>query len=381
MQNAQLTGDDDIDAIEVRGMQDVLKLAARLAASGEAKTENRCDEGARAGAARMKLAGRNNNPCYSQWSTNSLASCDPCSSIDVQCAPRDMPYIDQCSCGYTGPPTTQTSSLSKAPTMQVLTPNPTLSPTKAPAVVTLSPTLIPGSGYWAVCGRRDKCTNEDDHVAPVDDLHEVRCCSDMSKTGWVRRGGCSVWGESKFDGLGGCFSLQSFEEADSICRSEGSRICSKTELQSDCTRGSGCGHDSDLIWSGTTGAGDMENRYAVCGRGVVGNMNECPEGDSKLVPVDYLHKVWCCSDSPISGWSEKCSGVWGESKFGSDGCFKEKTFEEAENICSLYGGRLCTIEELEGSCTKGTGCRYDAEMIWSSEGLRRRRHRRRRSEW
>ena len=237
---------------------------------------------------------------------------------------------------------------------------------------TSSPTPGPDSKYWAVCGRRGRCKNEADYAASVADLHEVRCCSDTFKPGWVKRTGCIVWGKSRFDSLGGCFISQPFGQANFICRSQEARLCTKTELESDCTRGSGCGYDHDLIWSGTANAEETEDHYVVCGRGVGGNLDECAEGNSKLVPVDSLHEVRCCSDSSIAGWSEKCSGVWANSKFDGSTCFRENTFEEASDICSRYGGRLCNVAELKRSCTKGTGCGHDKNMIWSSEHERNR---------
>ena len=39
---------------------------------------------------------------------------------------------------------------------------------------------------------------------------------------------------------------------------------------------------------------------------------------------------------------------------------KERHMREAA------GARLCTKEELEGNCTRGTGCGHDGELIWSS---------------
>ena len=59
-----------------------------------------------------------------------------------------------------------------------------------------------------------------------------------------------------------------------------------------------------------------------------------------------------------------CS-VWGESAAGSWGCSRDKTFAEAEAICQTAGARLCTVAELEGGCTAGTGCGFDWELIWA----------------
>lgn len=59
-----------------------------------------------------------------------------------------------------------------------------------------------------------------------------------------------------------------------------------------------------------------------------------------------------------------CS-VYGESDLS--GCNADKTFAQAEEICFDHGARLCTREELAADCTRGSGCGYDADQIWSSD--------------
>ena len=39
---------------------------------------------------------------------------------------------------------------------------------------------------------------------------------------------------------------------------------------------------------------------------------------------------------------------------------------EAETICQAQSARLCTVAELEGSCTAGTGCGFDNHLIWAA---------------
>jgi hypothetical protein len=34
-----------------------------------------------------------------------------------------------------------------------------------------------------------------------------------------------------------------------MCADTGGRLCTKEELQADCTAYAGCGHDFDLVWS------------------------------------------------------------------------------------------------------------------------------------
>ena len=82
------------------------------------------------------------------------------------------------------------------------------------------------------------------------DQHEVRCCSDTNLGGgWRQNGGCDVWAESDGPLMGGCHELKTFIEAAAICSNAGARLCTAAELRADCTAGTGCGHDADLIWS------------------------------------------------------------------------------------------------------------------------------------
>jgi len=67
-------------------------------------------------------------------------------------------------------------------------------------------------------------------------------------------------------------------------------------------------------------------------------------------------QVRCCSDTARAGWVKNtdCS-VWGESDMGPLGCEWMRTFNQAKNICHYANARLCTVAELEGDCTRGTG--------------------------
>ena len=58
-----------------------------------------------------------------------------------------------------------------------------------------------------------------------------------------------VFSESNGEEMGGCHHAASFAEAEAVCASAGARLCTAAELQNDCARGTGCGHDRDLVWS------------------------------------------------------------------------------------------------------------------------------------
>ena len=50
-------------------------------------------------------------------------------------------------------------------------------------------------------------------------------------------------------------------------------------------------------------------------------------------------------------------------------CWPEETWEEARALCTGAGARLCTVEELQGDETRGTGCMADGWLNWSSDDI------------
>ena len=101
------------------------------------------------------------------------------------------------------------------------------------------------------------------------------------------------------------------------------------------------------------------------------NYNDrCDDASCQTRPVDssVKYRVRCCSDEEIDGWAKK-SGceVWAETNIWG-GC-KKMNWDDAKAFCEQQSGRLCTKEELEDSCTEGTGCGYDYRMVWSSTQL------------
>lgn len=51
---------------------------------------------------------------------------------------------------------------------------------------------------------------------------------------------------------------------------------------------------------------------------------------------------------------------------GRKGCPAARTFEDARKHCAAVGARLCTQAEVERDETRGTGCNYDLEHVWTS---------------
>ena len=90
----------------------------------------------------------------------------------------------------------------------------------------------------------------------------------------------------------------------------------------------------------------------------------------KMHPVqctanNQKHNVRCCSNDdtnlPMS--------TYGCSKRPCAAC-ANKTFAQADALCSGKSLRLCTQDEIVTGLASGTGCSFDAKRIWSSTTAR-----------
>ena len=66
---------------------------------------------------------------------------------------------------------------------------------------------------------------------------------------WEQRNGCSKYSASKI--FNQCYDDVTFLEATMYCMMGHGRLCTKDELEADCTRSSGCSLDSQYVWSST----------------------------------------------------------------------------------------------------------------------------------
>ena len=133
------------------------------------------------------------------------------------------------------------------------TPDPTPNPTAAPP---------PPGTYLLACGSSAHWTGDcggQTAAADTAERHEVRCCKDSvtkpeggTWNQYAGRGAicANVWGESE-DSSGTCQHALHYGEALAMCDDLGGRLCTAEELLAECTRGSGCQHDRDMIWSST----------------------------------------------------------------------------------------------------------------------------------
>eukprot|EP01052_Picozoa_sp_SAG31_P033359 SAG31_NODE_3758_length_3911_cov_5.814533_1_plen_538_part_10 len=98
-----------------------------------------------------------------------------------------------------------------------------------------------------------------------------------------------------------------WEHAAAICTSIGSRLCTVEELQNDETRGTGCQHDREWVWSSEPCDSNVVSSYLVA----AGASNQTPEGCDTAgacgtqcrAAVDTDAAVRCCADmaGPICG--------------------------------------------------------------------------------
>jgi len=113
--------------------------------------------------------------------------------------------------------------------------------------------------YWTACGATTGSCKGQETPEPVTSTHHVRCCADTNPGGeWVSCSinGGTVFGESEVDADGTCLEDATWQQATDACAALNARLCTKEEMLGDCTRGSGCGHDNEMVWTSTEVTGD-----------------------------------------------------------------------------------------------------------------------------
>lgn len=208
------------------------------------------------------------------------------------------------------------------------------------------------------------CVTEE---VPNVDAKGVRCCSDTEVDNWLNR--CGIWAESD---VPFCY-LVDWDTANQICNEAGGRLCTKAEIENDCSAGTGCIFDQMMVWSGTEIIyptwGPVDSYYVVL-KNKCSNENGCYYSVSKRESM----AVTCCADvetgvSVDNNWEylTNCD-LWVKFPFGR--CFVAD-WEKASSLCDRDGGRLCTKDELENGCSpniRDSGCSFEFDMlpVWSS---------------
>lgn len=215
------------------------------------------------------------------------------------------------------------------------------------------------STHHAICGDPGRC-EEEDKVADNEELHEVRCCSDTPRDGWKKRGTCNVWAISRMPD-GKCRETD-FWEATCICEGLGARLCTRDELLNGCTKGSGCGYDSDVIWS-MTGVDPIATSSPTTSPPVTSPTNPpistssptiaptSATGDSEYCCTwDFFHcsvDNWCNqNDSNCHGG---CGGAWMERNSEAMSCIALHE-ECTSNINDCCGQLSCVGDDTYKQC-------------------------------
>ena len=253
-----------------------------------------------------------------------------------------------------------------------------------------------------------ECTDAD-----ADDVY-VRCCADAPGTftselscaelNWPLQladspgGTQEVCGESELaltsdfkqdPSANTCFYEQTHRQADIICRAAGARLCTVSELDKGEAGGTGCGHDTNFVWSATacTLPDDEGDGYFVAlGRPDGANRPRCQKpGDvisigvrccADAAPPPLLLSAKTCSEldlelshpTHMSG-PEVCGFSFQECKpiaSGEPDPSEAMAFSDAEAYCAQENARLCSYSELLANEAAGTGCSYDYAPVWSS---------------
>jgi len=220
--------------------------------------------------------------------------------------------------------------------------------------------IVQGAEYTTCRDPKDSsCTAK---VADNNELWNVRCCADSDPGDWYQNVGCSVYTNSM---VPECYTTD-WNTAVQICNDIGGRLCSKEELESPnfCSAKGGCGFNNFLVWSSTVGIVPTGPKNYIV-KGATNNLCDEDTCSTREAGVEEQWGVRCCSDEYIGGWiqNEGCS-VFARSTIETCAV---TNWELANHLCDSAGGRLCTKQELESNCVKGTGCSLNSRMVWSSD--------------
>lgn len=232
---------------------------------------------------------------------------------------------------------------------------------------------------WVSCGERGKC-NEifgwGARLAPKEELHEIRCCSDDYHAGWKKHGHCDVWAWS----VGNCSTTYTLDDATAMCEAQGARLCTKEELVANCGNDAGCGHDDELVWTQSTGWIELDDSQAnafpsdakvmlACNDPTRSDCSKLEGSNSIIAAVTEQHEVSCCSSTAVTGdtapyWTQlNGCDIWTASELPV--CVHSATFADAEAICENHGGRLCSADEVLSGCARTTKCDHKKDLVWT----------------
>jgi len=184
----------------------------------------------------------------------------------------------------------------------------------------------------------------------------VSCCSDNESGG--------VTGVREFDGQ--CYQAKTYDEAKGICKDNGFRLCSLSEMLDRVTLQKGCGHDRRYNWVADRCRSTDSGHFVR--QGDTG-ANKFEEGaEDHYCQRDGINQAAYYSSQPrvnLNIGVSCCMQSGNEVEVTSPAqCTAPSTFAEAERACSDDGKRLCTLDELK---EKGAeGCYLQHAYTWTS---------------
>lgn len=209
------------------------------------------------------------------------------------------------------------------------------------------------------CGVPTKCDSlgGDEVVANMNDLHAVRCCAENANLNWESKcytiGG--VFGESH---VPDCYTDKTFHEAASICAMyDGGRLCTGDEMKDGCTRGTGCGANSKLVWGCTDVQGTC-TQSAECCEGLC-NQGFCESPSSPtnaptigpLCSEGYINSAGntCCAASCGRCGGSGCGSLPG----GSSNCCSSQILT-ANVTCTSSSQTVCVLPSTPSPTSEPT---------------------------
>ena len=132
---------------------------------------------------------------------------------------------------------------------------------------------------------------EVERCAPDSSRHEVVCCSDKPLTGYAQRT-CNdriLFAASDAPGFGGCQNASNYTHAVKLCASMGARLCTRTEIASQCIADVGCNHSLDMVWASTGELKADTPRVAVLFDGLGANTSHVPPPPPPPCSQHLLH--------------------------------------------------------------------------------------------
>ena len=204
-------------------------------------------------------------------------------------------------------------------------------------------------------------------------------------THWHRYGNVDVCGMSPIDGT--CNNNIQHATANAICVNAGARLCTLAEVQANAAASTGCGFDSKLVWTSTPCG--VDSMFATMGKYDFNSAPQCLSLTDNTVSATR-----CCADRvdttavvvPEEAWDgipaagtlsvKSCTELSWKFMYGNNVCGASaingvchktsKTFNEAVDVCSAVGARLCTAAEVEANAVAATGCAIDSLLVWTS---------------